>query len=99
KVAFHLQAPALPAAPPPEGPTQLDIKVELQRQDGGTPQTLDVAEFALGIVQPNQLQKRTFTSDIDGSVQYFALRPADPAPPGSAPPGLILSLHGAAVEA
>ena len=99
KIAFHLQGPALPAAPPPEGPTQLDIKLELQKQDGGTPQTLDTAEFALSIFQPNQLQKRTFISEIDGSVQYFALRPADPIAPGAPAPGLILSLHGAAVEA
>ncbi len=47
--------------------------------------------------------KRTFESDVDGSVQYYAVRPALGEPGADADaapePALILSLHGASVEA
>src|SRR5205807_137874 len=50
--------------------------------------------------EPGETQKRTFLSEIDGSVQYYALNPAqkDRHRPDGAP-ALFLSLHGAAVEA
>ena len=41
----------------------------------------------------------TFVSDIDGSVQYYGLTPAVPAAGTETNPGLVLSLHGASVEA
>jgi pimeloyl-ACP methyl ester carboxylesterase len=55
------------------------------------------------IVTTNDVIVRTFISAIDGSVQYYGLRLAaeredDDAEPLD-PPGLILSLHGASVEA
>jgi hypothetical protein len=37
---------------------------------------------------------RTFISDIDGSVQYYAVNPASSQKPGTNP-ALFLSLHGA----
>jgi pimeloyl-ACP methyl ester carboxylesterase len=40
--------------------------------------------------------KRTFVSGIDGSVQYYAVNPSTKPDPSNA---LILSLHGASVEA
>ncbi len=43
-----------------------------------------------------QTYKRTFVSDIDGSVQYFAVNPSTSTDPNQA---LFLSLHGASVEA
>lgn len=51
-----------------------------------------------------QTYKRTFQSGIDGSIQYFAVAPASsrhPAARSEQPPilPLILSLHGAGVEA
>ncbi len=56
--------------------------------------------------RPGQARKRTFRSTIDGSVQYYGLVPARPEPgknrrPTKTPrrPGLVLTLHGAAVEA
>ena len=55
----------------------------------------------LRVRQRAQARKCTFRSSIDGSVQYYALVPAIPSaaePPG-ARPGLVLSLHGAGVEA
>ncbi len=42
-----------------------------------------------------QTRKVTFISGIDGSVQYYAVNPAT----GQGPAGLVLSLHGASVEA
>lgn len=44
----------------------------------------------------NEVHRRTFISDIDGSAQYFAVNPSPSPKPGQA---LILSLHGASVEA
>ncbi|AIE85346.1 prolyl oligopeptidase family serine peptidase [Fimbriimonas ginsengisoli] len=43
-----------------------------------------------------QTYKRTFISAIDGSVQYYAVNPSTKPDPSNA---LILSLHGASVEA
>ncbi|HLW65134.1 MAG TPA: prolyl oligopeptidase family serine peptidase [Gemmataceae bacterium] len=53
------------------------------------------------IRKPNETHRRTFRSDIDGSVQYYSVVPAA-APKDGEPkvtPGLTLTLHGAAVEA
>lgn len=47
----------------------------------------------------DQTHKRTFISGIDGSVQYYSVVPAAPARESTEPLGLILSLHGASVEA
>ena len=46
-----------------------------------------------------QTRRVTFVSDIDGSVQYYGLTPAVPAAESDLAPGLVLSLHGASVEA
>jgi len=56
------------------------------------------AELPLRIRRPGQSYKRTFLSDIDGSVQYYAVQPAWPERPVG-PPALVLTLHGASVEA
>lgn len=53
----------------------------------------------LRIRRPDQIQKRTFVSDIDGSVQYWALNPAQPVHAAHPPLALFFSLHGASVEA
>lgn len=62
----------------------------------------------LRVVGEHDRRKETFTSEIDGSVQYYAVvppkpeaTPSDPAPgqPESRPLALVLSLHGASVEA
>ncbi|MBS1714022.1 MAG: prolyl oligopeptidase family serine peptidase [Armatimonadetes bacterium] len=51
--------------------------------------------FKVEVKPAHTLYKRTFVSRIDGSVQYYAVQPAstDDAK------GLVLSLHGAGVEA
>jgi dienelactone hydrolase len=65
----------------------------------GKHQLLHSATASLRIRRPDQTQKRTFVSGIDGSVQYWALNPAHPVNRTSPPPALFLSVHGASVEA
>jgi dipeptidyl aminopeptidase/acylaminoacyl peptidase len=62
-------------------------------------QVLHSATAKLRIRRSDQTQKRTFLSEIDGSVQYWALNPAQPIGRTSPPPALFLSVHGASVEA
>lgn len=54
------------------------------------------AAFKLDVKTPSQTYKKTFVSTIDGSVQYYAVVPATDQ---SKPPALVLTLHGASVEA
>ncbi len=58
---------------------------------------LDRGQLALQVVQPSEPYRVTFVSEIDGSVQYYAVNPAV----GGEKPGdaLFLSVHGAGVEA
>src|ERR1035441_5202967 len=65
----------------------------------GRGQVLHSATAKLRIRRSDQTQKRTFLSEIDGSVQYWALNPAQPIGRTSPPPALFLSVHGASVEA
>ncbi|MDX2017322.1 MAG: prolyl oligopeptidase family serine peptidase, partial [Planctomycetota bacterium] len=80
-------------------------KLTLARReaDGRPGATLDTFELALRVRTPAQARKVTFLSAIDRSVQYYALVPAlvpASSQPGPGPaPGLVLSLHGASVEA
>ena len=46
----------------------------------------------------NEPIKQTFVSNIDGSVQYYGLRQADPQSPEDGLPAIALSCHGASVE-
>jgi len=56
----------------------------------------DETTFHLRYRNPNQTRKETYRSAVDGSVQYYAIVPPPQPKPGLA---LILSLHGASVEA
>lgn len=60
--------------------------------------SLDKTEIELRNRKPNQVHKRTFISNIDGSVQYFAVNPPLNID-ASRQYALVLSLHGAGVEA
>ncbi len=71
-----------------EKPGELPLKLTLVNEDAGT--------LKLRIRKREQTYKRTFVSHIDGSVQYYAVNPAPIQKPGQ---GLVLSLHGASVEA
>jgi hypothetical protein len=95
KVGFRLEGNA------PQGPGEVALEVRLGRRSGPTVETLDSAKLALRVREPDQARKLTFRSEIDGSVQYYGLVPAR-EPQGKAlgatRPGLVLTLHGAAVE-
>lgn len=86
KVPFRLQAPAKL-----EG-EKLPVALELQGAAG----KLDAADVTLRVRKPLQTHKRTFVSGVDGSVQYYAVNPAQKPSGANA---LVLSLHGASVEA
>ena len=59
--------------------------------------TADTTTITLDLKGAREKHKRTFRSQIDGSVQYYAVTPPPPDAPG--PFGFVLSLHGASVEA
>jgi poly(3-hydroxybutyrate) depolymerase len=69
----------------------------VDRSDSGHPPAR--ASVTLRVRQPDQSHVRTFLSDIDGSVQYYAVNPAYLPPNPGTRPALFLSLHGAGVEA
>ncbi|KAB2655680.1 MAG: prolyl oligopeptidase family serine peptidase, partial [Verrucomicrobia bacterium] len=71
------------------------MSVRLAR--GGT--TADTRTFFLGVRSKDQTHRETFVSGLDGSVQYYSLVPARPLPGSHEKPGLVLSAHGASVEA
>lgn len=75
------------------------VELRLLRQEGKQRFTLDTAEVTLRIREPHESQKRTFVSSIDGSVQYYAVLPAQRLGKDSPAPALVLTLHGAGVEA
>jgi predicted esterase len=90
KVAFRIRGSAPVASGTIEG--TLELKEKGGRFSHSMPLKLDV-------VDTNQARKVTFISKIDGSVQYFALRTATPLSPDDPPPAIVLSCHGAGVQA
>ena len=60
-------------------------------------QRYDTVTITLKTVPPTAPRRETFTSGIDGSVQYYAVNPVSPG--DGTPPALLFSLHGASVEA
>lgn len=76
--------------------TQVDtVDVYLKLYNGK--QLLDETTVRYKVRTPSQFYVRTFISDIDGSLQYFAVREGNSDP--DVKPAMFLSLHGAAVEA
>jgi len=90
KVGFQIQT----SGPAQEG--KIEGTLELRRADGTLCHSVPLS---LEIVGPEQRRRITFISDIDGSVQYFALRPATATSPDDPSPAIVLSCHGAGVEA
>lgn len=81
---------------PTKGPVKLGL--ELRFVDRERSVLYDRAEVDLRVRKPLETYKRTFISSIDGSVQYYAVNPAFGLKPGEKG-ALVLSLHGAGVEA
>ncbi|MBC7770913.1 MAG: alpha/beta fold hydrolase, partial [Pyrinomonadaceae bacterium] len=89
--------------------TKVNMRLRLTNGDKGE-DLLDETEFEVPIRKPTDTHKRTFVSSIDGSVQYYSVVPQSPptiSPPADTAtvatttdkPALVLSLHGASVEA
>jgi pimeloyl-ACP methyl ester carboxylesterase len=99
KAGFEIKGPA------PRSTETCDVRLKLQARSAERPddgwQTLNSATLTLRVCGGNQTHKRTFRSTIDGSVQYYAVVPALDGGLQTRPvrPGLVLTLHGAAVEA
>ena len=94
KVAFRIEGP------PREEAGQVELALELLCVNGDDEEhVLDTAELELNVRDPQDKHKRTFVSEIDGSIQYFAVTPARLEPGDDSPPALFLTLHGAGVEA
>ncbi len=83
-----------------------EVKLHVSAQLGSTVSAAQT--FALTVKEETATRKVTFVSRIDGSVQYYGLVPAAKGPDSKVAaskestqqkPGLILSLHGASVEA
>jgi hypothetical protein len=91
KVGFLIKGPA------PDTDGERIVELRLRKKDADMP--LDTASIKLAVRKPGQSYKRTFVSAIDGSVQYYAVQPAHPAAVSKELPALVLTLHGAAVEA
>ena len=58
---------------------------------------MDEKKIMIDAVEPTDKYSKTFVSNIDGSLQYYAVSPQTPA--SQEPSALFLSVHGAGVEA
>ncbi|MHC4990023.1 MAG: carboxylesterase family protein, partial [Planctomycetota bacterium] len=94
KVGFRIEGPM------PQTPGEYPLTLTLvDLQDDLTQIVHDELELELSSRAPSDLHKRTFRSDIDGSVQYYAVRPPTEQASRDELPAMVLSLHGAGVEA
>ena len=81
-------------------PGELRVELAFSSRIGRDPGTsAGQAELTLRVVGARENRKVTFISAIDGSVQYYSVVPARPLPDAVDKPGIVLSLHGASVEA
>ncbi|HZW10163.1 MAG TPA: prolyl oligopeptidase family serine peptidase [Phycisphaerales bacterium] len=87
----------------PHGAADAEGNVPIKLQILRAGETLHTREIKLRARRADERHIRTFVSDIDGSVQYFAvtprLTPAEGRAAHDSKPALVLSLHGASVEA
>ncbi len=91
KVGFRIEGTSLTQ----EENVSLDVRLLSKDED-----LMDTVQLKLRVRDSNQKHKRTFVSDIDGSIQYFAVTPMhDSDKVSSVKPALVLTLHGAGVEA
>ncbi|HEY3861920.1 MAG TPA: prolyl oligopeptidase family serine peptidase [Verrucomicrobiae bacterium] len=74
-------------------------RLELGMQLFAGRRQLDTAQTWLNLRHETDHYNQTFISETDGSVQYYAIAPARPLPGGPRPRALVLTLHGAGVEA
>ncbi len=96
--AFFWKSPAQEK----EGKLEITLRLVKKQKEGW--RALDATKLTLRVAGSEQPYKRTFISHIDGSVQYYAVRPAipvrgQPLLRREQPPALVLTLHGAGVDA
>jgi dienelactone hydrolase len=84
-------------APRQEEKEKAEVSFELIEEISD--KTLDKCAIPFRIRNADQTYKRTFISTIDGTVQYYAVNPCKPVAGNRERPALVLSLHGASVEA
>jgi dienelactone hydrolase len=89
KVPFRLPRPKIP-----EGAKEVSFD-----EGGFGAAWAGRATFSLAVRDPSAARRRTFVSAIDGSVQFFAVLPPSGPKPDGARTGLVLTLHGAGVDA
>ncbi len=82
--------------PPGLDDTGESVDVTLTLSEGE--QIFDNTQLKLRVRRPDQHHRRTFTSRIDGSVQYYGVAPRTGGGPYETKPALFLSLHGASVQ-
>lgn len=87
KVPFNIEGHA------PAETGQKNINLSLQSDD----RILDTSTVTFNIKNAGEPQRKTFISEIDGSLQYYAVNPASSG--SKEPKALFLSVHGASVEA
>lgn len=80
----------------PDDETPMAATLELRERGGELSHSIPLE---LKVVQPDRQRNVTFVSEIDGSVQYFSLKPATSSSPDDPRPAIVLSCHGAAVKA
>ncbi len=90
KVGFRIRTTS-PAAGEEVGGT-----LQLQRADG---QVCHEMPLNLEVAPPGRRRRVTFVSEIDSTVQYFGLVPATRTSPNDPAPAIVLTCHGAGVEA
>lgn len=91
KVPFKIQVPRFTGT----GTARLRLSLVLRPNPTAVSSTL---EFDVTIRASHDQHKRTFVSKVDGSVQYYAVKPPFKNSLDTAD-GLILTVHGAGVEA
>jgi dienelactone hydrolase len=82
--------------PPPTRTDRDEVECLVRVMQGET--IVDEKTIKLRLRAETQAHKRTFVSEIDGSVQYYGVNPATPLANDHSRPGLVLTLHGASVE-
>ncbi|HEV7926852.1 MAG TPA: prolyl oligopeptidase family serine peptidase [Verrucomicrobiae bacterium] len=77
---------------------QVELNLKLWSHSSGS-KLLDSASLPLHLRRETEHYNQTFRSDIDGSIQYYAVAPAQPKASDPPAKALFLSVHGASVEA
>jgi dienelactone hydrolase len=101
KIPFSIAVDPATWSDLPESTASLKVKIELIPGDAeGADEALDAVEVDLPIRSSAAFHRRTFLSQIDGSVQYYAVHPPviDATTDRANRPAMVLTLHGAGVE-